>query len=247
MSEQLYYIISQKDYPSEKILSTLGVPDHVMFDTALPKLDAIAKEGKPFLSVFLTASNHSPHVIPDEFKPLTRFTSKDAQVKEYTDWSIRHFLNAASHKPWFNNTLFVITSDHGAAIDRTYEIPLSFHHIPLLFYAPNIVKPAFNYSLGGQIDIFPTIMNFLKINYSNVTAGIDLLNEERECIYFCADDKIGVIQDNLFLVLNPEGNIAAYNFMDKSTIDVKTEKLSQVKYMKLYAEAMMQATYYMKN
>ena len=54
--------------------------------------------------------------------------------------------------------------------------------------------------IGGQIDVFPTIMGLLGQPYLNNTLGIDLLNEKRPFIYFSDDDKIGVLDQEHLLI-----------------------------------------------
>ena len=57
-------VYSELDYPSEWIQSTNGVADHKMFEYAIPQLDKMAAENKPFLSVFMTTNDHGPYIIP---------------------------------------------------------------------------------------------------------------------------------------------------------------------------------------
>ena len=45
-------IVSLKDYPRERVKSTLGVPDHYMFEFAMPTLDRWGRSGRPFLAAF---------------------------------------------------------------------------------------------------------------------------------------------------------------------------------------------------
>lgn len=130
-------IISQKDYPSKQILSTLGVPDHYMFEFSLPELNKLASENKPFFSAFLTSSDHGPYIIPKNiaFKPHNK-DIKNAIV-EYADWSLSHFIKLCSKEKWFSNTIFIFTADHGSIVGNSvYDIPLSYNHTPLLTKLP---------------------------------------------------------------------------------------------------------------
>jgi len=59
-------------------------------------------------------------------------------------------------------------------------MPLSFHHTPLIIHAPGLkLKPRTFNCLGGQIDIFPTVMGLMNLPYTNNTMGIDLLKENK--------------------------------------------------------------------
>ncbi|MEK7257271.1 MAG: sulfatase-like hydrolase/transferase, partial [Bacteroidota bacterium] len=130
-------IVSMDDYPKEKILSTLGVCDDYLYEHATGELDKLAGDGKPFFAAIMTGSDHGPYITPDYFKPK----HKDAMlaVVEYVDWSLQKFFREASQKDWFENTLFVIVADHGSSVVKRYDLPLSYVHTPLIFYAPHLL------------------------------------------------------------------------------------------------------------
>lgn len=243
-------IISQKDYPSKAILSTLGVPDHYMFEFSLPELNNLAKENKPFFSVFLTSSDHGPYIVPDDipFKPKNK-DIKNAIV-EYADWSLKHFMVLCSNEKWFSNTIFIFTADHGSIFDNSiYDIPLSYNHIPFIIYSPEIIKsPKSIDTPCGQIDIFPTLMGILGIKYINNTAGVDVFNEPRPFMYFCADDKIGCIDNQYFYLYRVVNNTESlYKWKDNDTKDYINELKAKSDSMKKYSFSMLQASQWMIN
>ena len=187
-------IVSQKDFPSDMVRGTMGVPDHTMFDLILPKLDSMGGGMNPFFTCFLTASNHGPYVIPEDCGFAPRSTDKLDKAIEYADWSLCHFIDLASKKPWFKNTLFVFIADHGAAKVYNSVMPLSYHHSPLIFYAPYLIpEPVLVSNIGSQMDVFPSIMGFLRQSYVNNTFGIDLINEKRKYAMISADDRVGCV------------------------------------------------------
>lgn len=239
-------VFSQKDYPSSQVLSTLGVPDHYMFEFSIPVLNRMAKANKPFFAAFLTSSNHIPIVIPEGvgFTPVRKDPRR--QAVEYTDWSLKRFFHEASQQPWFDSTIFVFTADHGAPfLQNDYDMPIGYHHDPLIIYSKNIVPERFS-CLGGQIDIFPTIMGLLNVNYVNNTMGIDLLKESRPYMYFSADNRIGCVDQNYFYVYHTtDGQEALYSYkkMDKTNMIGEYRPLADS--MKNYALSMMQTTQWM--
>jgi phosphoglycerol transferase MdoB-like AlkP superfamily enzyme len=132
-------IISEKDYPSGHSLSTLGVPDHYMFEYSMNILDEAAKDKKPFLAVMLTTSDHGPWVIPTDIPFKPKSSGEKERATEYADWSIGQLLKNAQTKPWYNHTLFVFLGDHGFSVSSTYDMPLSYNHVPCIFYNPNVI------------------------------------------------------------------------------------------------------------
>ena len=214
-------IISQKDYPSSKVLSTLGVPDHYMFEYAIPVLNDMYAHQKPFFATFMTASDHGPYIIPEDidFKPKNKNIHEG--IVEYADWAIRHFMDIASRQTWFDNTIFVFLADHGGVVGtNVYDMPISYNHIPLIVYAPKLLKiTQAIQNFGGQIDVYPTIMGLLGYKYVNNTPGVDLLKEYRPFMFFSADDKIGCTNQEFFYVYRTNGNESLYKYKNQDTHD----------------------------
>jgi phosphoglycerol transferase MdoB-like AlkP superfamily enzyme len=233
------FVYSQDDYPQEEVKTTLGVPDDYLFRHAIPIIDDFAKESKPFFASFMTVSDHGPYYIPPYFTPKSK-DIKD-QIVEYADWSLQQFIYMASKKPWFDNTIFVFIADHGAPLTAYYDISLDYHHSPLIFYAPKILdKPASYENIGGQIDVFPTIMGMLNLAYINNTLGIDLLKEERPFIYFNADDKVGVIDEEYFYILKKGFDSQLFEYRNYNKVNLIDSFPSKAKEMDTYARSNMQ-------
>jgi phosphoglycerol transferase MdoB-like AlkP superfamily enzyme len=142
----------------------------------------------------------------------------------------------------------VFLGDHGAPIDATYDMSLSYNHIPLLFYAPAIIKDykVFD-SMAGQIDVFPSIMGLLDISYKNNTLGINLFKEKRPYIFCNADDKYGVLDNDWFLIVRNDKSKGLYKYRDKSTKNYAAVMPDKVKEMQVYAESNLQSSQYVIN
>ena len=109
---------------------------------------------------------------------------------EYADWALRKFFEEARKQSWFENTIFVLEGDHGKLVgDAECELPQSYNHIPLMIYS-NSITPAEHTAFGGQIDIQPTVLGLLGIDYLQNNFGVDLLKEERPCMFYTADNMI---------------------------------------------------------
>jgi phosphoglycerol transferase MdoB-like AlkP superfamily enzyme len=239
-------VFSELDYPSEWIQGTNGVADHRMFEYAIPEMNKMADQGKPFLSVFMTTSDHGPYIIPADIDFSPQSTELTDQIVEYADWSIGQFLHQASNTSWFKNTVFVLIADHGLSMGHTYDMPLSFHETPLIFYSPEKIKEAKQFDqLAGQIDVAPTLLGLLNISYTNNTAGIDLLREERPFMYFCADDRIGCLDKEYYLILRKNGKETLYAYENLSTQNLINEFPAKVDSMKKYTFSMMQTCQWM--
>jgi len=240
-------IISEQDYPSSEVKSTLGVPDHFMFYHAITVLNELHAKGRPFLGVLLTASNHDPHIIPEEaagFKPHTRHSG--TQIVEYADWAIGRFLKQASLQPWFDSTIFVFIADHGARVEASaYDLSLQYFNVPMMIYSPLLVKPGRCSKIAQQVDLFPTLMGIMNIPYVNNTFGIDLAKETRPYAYFCADEEIGCVGEEFYLVHRMNGPETLYRFKNEEKRNYAGVYPALADSMRNYAFSMLQSAQWM--
>ncbi len=228
-------IVSQKDYPSKEVLSTLGVPDHYMFRFAVEN-DLSANGKTPFFAAFMTGSDHGPYIIPQNipFKPKT--SDVHTSIVEYADWAIGYFLDLARKEPWFENTVFVFVADHGYSGNSPYEVSLDYHHTPFIIYSPKYIPEGKEFDqVGLQVDVVPTVLGFIHANYINSTLGIDLLKRSRKYAVFSTDEKIGCLNDSLFSVIQPDGSQKMFLYKNRSTVDVSQKYRSIADEMKRYA------------
>ena len=136
---------------------------------------------------------------------------------EYADWALGNFVSQAQKQDWFANTLFVFVADHGYAKPSSpYQMPLSYHHTPMFLYYPTEIAPHRDSSLALQIDLTPTILSMLFSDYQNHTLGVDLQRVERQYAYFCADDKVGVLDRDYFYICERQGGEFLYRLGDST-------------------------------
>lgn len=235
-------VISQADYPSEEVKSTLGVPDDYMFRYSIPVLDDLSEDNKPFFVTFMTASDHSPRYIPSYFSPHS--IKKANQSVEYADWSLKKFINLSSKTDWFDNTIFVFIADHGNAMNVKYSVPLNYHHVPMIIYAPKILKPKKIDKIGGQIDLFPTVLGIINQPYVNNTLGIDLLKEDRDYIVFNEDDKIATIDNEYLFVLKEDGSKELFKYINGDQNNYLDSLPDKARHMDIYLKSYLQTYQY---
>lgn len=239
-------VFSPKNYKTRPV-SSLGVPDHKLFEETLQILDKEqSQKTKPFLAVILTASNHGPYILPKDFhfKPVSG--NLPDKMVEYADKSIAYFLKMASHRSWFKNTLFVLTADHGVSVNPRYELPLSFNHIPLIFITPGGHLPSAQKQVfGNQADIFSTIMGILGYRYINNTLGNDLLHQPLPFTYFSADDRLGILNDEFYLIIKDDQPLALYNLRTEPKQNTLKEMPAECDSLKSHVWSFLQASQYL--
>lgn len=233
-------IISQPDYPKHQVKSTLGVSDHVMYEKAVRTLSSLDRK-KPFFACLLSASDHGPYILPSDIPFKPKSSDIKEQMVEYADWAIGHFLSLAKKEEWFSRTLFVFIADHGyAAPNSKYEMPLSYHHTPFILYCPSQIPQGSDEAMALQIDLAPTVLSMLFSDYENNTLGIDLRKVEREYAFFCADNRLGVLDKDYFFIQNKGSAESLYLLSDHEKRNLIHKQPDRADRMRRYAYAMMQ-------
>lgn len=239
-------IYSQEDYPVEKRANSFGVQDDFVCEYALDKLNEKAKTGKPFCATILTISNHPPYIVPEKFKSVS--DDLQYQIVAFADDAIRQFMTEASKQEWYKNTIFVLLGDHGKVVgSQTYEMPLSYNHIPFIIHSAAFTDAPQRFSqLGGQVDAFPTIMGILNRSYENNTFGIDLFKTKRPYMFFSSDDALGCISQDYFYTYNFKAKIEGlYDYRENNTENLISEHKIKADSMRNYSAAMFQIAHYM--
>ena len=210
-------VIGQHSYPPSQVIGTWGVPDHVMFDHALLHCNQAATKG-PFFAAIMTCSDHAPYAIPQDIPFHPRSSEMNKQIVEYADWALGRFMRMARRQPWYPNTLFVLIADHGGVWGTNrYDMPLTYHHIPIIFHNPAHLSPQRLDRLAMQVDLGPTLLAMLPIQWDNTTFGLNLLSQPRPYAYFCNDDKIGVIDPSYFYIYRTAEGIESLHLLSDST------------------------------
>lgn len=181
-----------------------GVADEDLYTLALKQMDEAQAQGKPFFLHIMTTSNHRPFTVPANRVPQKNGTREAAVA--YTDWSIADFIKRARSKPYFDDTVFVITADHCASSAGRSSVPINRYHIPLWIYSPKHIQPQRVSRQMAQVDIIPTVMGLLNFSYRSRFFGADIFQLEpgRERAFPATYEKLGYLHGDALTVLEPQ-------------------------------------------
>lgn len=154
-----------------------GMSDEDLYAQTLKLADQDHAAGQPFFLQLMTTSNHRPYTYPAGRIDIASGDGREGAVK-YTDYAIGQFLQQAKTKPWFDNTIFIFVADHTAGSAGKEDLPVANYHIPLFIYAPELLKPREVTSLSSQIDLAPTLMGLLNMDYVSTFYGRNVLADE---------------------------------------------------------------------
>ena len=175
-----YRIVDQSSVDERDISfkNAWGMADEDLYRQALKAADADHAAGKPFFLQLMTTSNHRPYTYPDGRIDIPSGLGREGAVK-YTDHAIGQFLAQAREKPWFADTLFVFVADHTAGSAGKDDLPVANYHIPLFIYSPGHVTPGEFSDVASQIDVAPTLLGLLGMDYVSTFFGRNVLREDR--------------------------------------------------------------------
>ena len=144
--------------------------------------EEMGKMKQPFMTAVFTASSHHPFVIPEQYKQ--QFPEGKLEIQKcirYTDMAIGKFFETVSKQPWFENTIFVLTSDHTNMSDHDYyQTDLGGFCSPIIIYEPSHPEGQVIDKIAQHIDILPTVLGMLGYQKPYFGFGIDLLNTPSE-------------------------------------------------------------------
>jgi phosphoglycerol transferase MdoB-like AlkP superfamily enzyme len=218
-------LITKDYFPPESWNSKWGAHDEVVFD----KLLSDAHESRqPFFSTLFTLSSHEPFEIP--MKPLLK--GKDEETLflnsiHYTDSCLGAFIDKAKKELWWDNTLIIITADHGHRLPggMVNHYPDEFK-IPMLWVGGALAKKDTIISvISSQTDIASTLLNQLNINSEEFNYSKNLLSTPGNIFaYYAFKNGFGYITESGKLVFD---NVSKNALLKDSSIteeDVRNGK-----------------------
>jgi phosphoglycerol transferase MdoB-like AlkP superfamily enzyme len=202
-----YRTVDRGDIPKDAPIhsqNVWGVSDEDLYTLALQQMDDIHNDGKPFFLHIMTTSNHRPYTYPAG--RVSQIAPSRPGAVAYTDWSIKDFIERARSKPYFDNTVFVITADHCASSAGKTTLPINHYHIPLWIYSPKNFPPQRVHTLMGQLDIPPTLLGMLNFSYRSRFFGQDAFQVSAGGGHALPGtyEKLGYLHNDALTVLEPQ-------------------------------------------
>ncbi|HBE41508.1 MAG TPA: sulfatase [Bacteroidales bacterium] len=196
--------------------------------------ERMAKFPQPFLASIFSLSSHHPFIVPEQYKG--RFKKGPVPIAEligYTDFALREFFRKISDQPFFKNTLFVITADHtNESIHKEFQNSFGFYSVPVILYKPDSDLKGMKNRIAQQIDIMPTILNYLNYDEEFIAFGNDLFDDSYESFAFNTNGSTYhlFMKDHILIMIDykPVGlfNFRTDKFLESNVMDFEPELLS---------------------
>lgn len=205
--------------------------------------DVLDKARKPFFSFIFTLSSHHPYKIPEDYAQTLPYDyPPHLKAISYADLCLKNFFNKILEKEWFNNTIFVITSDHSsiAFSEDYFKVPGIFA-IPIIFYSKGVELPPISPDIiGQQIDILPSVVYLAGYEGVVVSPGKNLFEPSYNfAIFYNSEIYYGLTLKNLYGIQNNGENIIycteypnilkTFNCQPSNQYDLKEIKITWLK------------------
>jgi len=178
-----------------------GMADEVFLERGLAR---VAKLDQPLFGMLITLTSHHPYnYVPRKQRTLRRvyglgMLGNYLHSMRYVDQSLQHFFELLDASPLAGKTLVVLYGDHdsklrfderiqkrakrtlsslgeGVGMAQLGERHWSVDRIPLLFVWPGARRTGEIDTVGGQVDIAPTLLHYLGIERPRAFLGRALL------------------------------------------------------------------------
>lgn len=170
---------------------------------------------QPFFTTLFTISSHAPFIIPEKYKG--KFPKGTTEIHEsiaYADYALKKFFETAERMPWYDNTIFIITADHTSSTgeEAEYKNNVGKFRIPILFYVPNdpsMVKV--DEKNFQQIDILPSLMDYLQLNTQIVSYGKSYKSEQNFVVNYL-DNIYNLEMGDYYLAFDGTKSLGLYHW-----------------------------------
>jgi lipoteichoic acid synthase len=182
-----------------------GASDVELYRVAVNRMVELKKAKKPVYVNLITASSHHPFKIPKDKQWLKLPANIQGtqlgdylQAVHYTDFAIGKLIEQLKANGLYDNTMIAIYGDHfglqvkdnpaadvSKKLGLTYQERISRFNIPLIIHVPGPAPKKTIKTVGGQVDILPTVANLLGVSLKDekyTAFGHDLLNTEKNVI-----------------------------------------------------------------
>ncbi|WP_377889737.1 LTA synthase family protein [Alkalihalobacillus sp. R86527] len=208
--EEMYETLGYDRYFSKKDFDVTddnsinyGLKDIPFFEQSIPYLKELKE---PYSAKFLTLTNHFPYLLEEEDTLISLPDTSKGVVNRYfatvryEDESIKKFFEDLKAEGLYEDSIFVLYGDH-YGLSETYNEAIGeylgkeigpvehvqLQKVPLLIHVPGEEGKVFN-TVGGQIDLKPTILELLGVNeQKSLNFGRSLLAPDRKNLVILRD------------------------------------------------------------
>ncbi len=201
-----FYDVDYYDVTEENSVGW-GLRDKDFYEQSIPLLEQLPQ---PFYAKLISLTNHFPYEYEPEDELIQPAQTGDESVDNYFvtvryyDEALKHFMEQVKEAGLYDNSIFILYGDH-YGISENHKRAMSeilereitpyeqaqLQRVPLIIHMPGHEGKTLH-TVGGQVDIRPTLMHLLGItDGDSLSFGHDLFAENR--------DSLAVFRDGSFV------------------------------------------------
>ena len=177
-----------------------GLKDKLFFKESAQYLEQLPQ---PFYTKWLTVSNHFPYPLDEQNQTIPAAATGDASVDNYfvtahyLDQAMEEFFTYLKEAGIYENSIFVLYGDHfgvsnlrnktlAPLLDKNPETWTAYDNammqrVPLIIHIPGVTNGEVLKTIGGQVDVMPTVMHLLGVDTKDyMMMGSDLFSPDHE-------------------------------------------------------------------
>jgi phosphoglycerol transferase MdoB-like AlkP superfamily enzyme len=252
------HVVEEGQYEAP-ITDVWGLSDLDLFKEAYKKLSALPTD-KPFFAVVQSASFHRPYTIPenhddfvvksmpqDQLKKAGFISNEEWNSMRFSDYSLGRFIDMIKKSPMYENTIIVVTGDHGLPDENAEHISLprrkteiEKYHVPLIIHNPKIFPEAKKDSrIATEMDVMVSLADLSGVDVEHTGLGRDLFDPKFDdsrmaftYFHYMQPRQFGMYYDNFYYSVKGEKE-ELFNLDPKTEFkDVSSEYPGMAEYLK---------------
>lgn len=194
--DHFYDVDSYKVTPETSV--GWGLKDKEFFEQTASLMKELPQ---PFYSKSITLTNHFPFELSEDDQTIDKFDSNSKTLNnyfttvKYQDDAVKQFIESLKKEGLYENSIIVFYGDHYGISENHNEAMAKYlgkevtpfesqqlQRVPFIVHIPGVTdkNPKEIDTVGGQIDIRPTVMNLLGVDSKDkVEFGNDLFSKDR--------------------------------------------------------------------
>jgi len=210
-------IIEQPDYKDPAFLGVWGVSDEDLVIRANSEFVKYHKSKQPFVSVLFSSTNHMPFEFPEgRIEPIPgEPISGVKNAIKFADYAIGKLIDDAKKEGYFEDTVFMIISDHNV---RTYGddlVPVNMYHIMGMILGGG-VKPQHISKLSTQPDVLATALDTIGLDLSYPILGKSVFEDpEKKMVLMQFHDMYALRNADKVAVVRPDKGALSFTYKNK--------------------------------
>ena len=200
-------MVTEDDFSGEALKTKFkwGIHDEFTFERLA---EDVIQAPQPFMYMVFNMSSHEPFRVPMETKiPGNSEEKRFLNAISYSDRCIGDFIRKCKESGIWDNTLFVLVSDHSTIkVGNLQPFEPKAYHIPLIFSGGALnVRDTVIETLGSQTDVVATLFAQLGIDHSAYRYSKNLLSDTLlPFAYYAYSNAVGMITDRGVSIYNPK-------------------------------------------